>query len=311
MLEMQERRKMGTWSLGVVSVTPPCSSDAFKPAHLSFPSEICFYSFAKTFIYGSGQLAAGRAMCQWSWRMLNVWYGSAQTASIWFANIAVLCIYKAASERRGFFSKLLQHGRQLIHWGNSSIHKHVVCPFFLACSVSSGCSHQVQEHLSDPTKYLHHLLFCCYHHFHRGRNSPPKGFYKTSCRKPLQPPSSPAGCTHPGGAVPTDVTSDEPPAILQLLAPQGIPWRSRHPRTRGQQVSPHSYGNHSRKQQRKTEAGCESRYFGAACFWQHRPKVSLKMHQLVRALQKKAEADHTEEVWGIPQAFKKYVLVLR
>lgn len=101
-----EEREMGTGMLGFISVTPPCSSDTFKPAHLSLPSEICFYNFAKTFIYGSGQLAAWRAMCQWSWRMLNVWYGSAQTASTWFANIPVLCIYKAASEMRGFWSKV-------------------------------------------------------------------------------------------------------------------------------------------------------------------------------------------------------------
>lgn len=67
-----EEREMGTGMLGFISVTPPCSSDTFKPAHLSLPSEICFYNFAKTFIYGSGQLAAWRAMCQWSWRMLNV-----------------------------------------------------------------------------------------------------------------------------------------------------------------------------------------------------------------------------------------------
>lgn len=84
--------EMGTGVLGFASVTPPCSSDIFKPAHLSLPSEICFYNFAKTFIYGSGQLAAWRAMCQWSWRMPNVWDGSAQTASTWFANILVLCI---------------------------------------------------------------------------------------------------------------------------------------------------------------------------------------------------------------------------
>lgn len=71
-LKVQEEGEMGIRMLGFVSGTPPCSSDTLKPAHLSLPSEICFYNFAKTFIYESGQLAAWRAMCQWSWRMLNV-----------------------------------------------------------------------------------------------------------------------------------------------------------------------------------------------------------------------------------------------
>lgn len=36
-----EEGETGTGTLGVVSVTPTCSSDILKPAHLSLPSEIC------------------------------------------------------------------------------------------------------------------------------------------------------------------------------------------------------------------------------------------------------------------------------
>lgn len=232
---------MGTRLLAFVSVTPPCSSDTFKSVHLSFRSEICFYNFAKTFIYGSGQLAAGRAMCQWSWRMLNVWYGSVQTASTWFANILVLCIYKAASERKGFLSEVLQHGRQFIilrqflHiqtcYGKSS--------FFLACIIPLDCSH-----LSHPTRYSHLLLHC--QHFHR--NSTPPGLYNETRRgKPLHPPPSPAGhmasrrysrCVH---ANPLWYPTPCPWAWLEIR------WQSRHPCTDGHWVGPHSCRYHREK----------------------------------------------------------------
>lgn len=180
--------------------------------------EICFYNFAKTFIYGSGQLAAGRAMCQWSWRMLNVWYGSVQTASTWFANILVLCIYKAASERRGFLSKVLQHGRQFIYWGNSSIYKLAMANPPLSWHVLSPWTAVTCLTLQNTATYSFTASISMETQHHQG------SYNETRRGKPLQPPPSPAGHVASRGTVPADVPM-RIPCDIQLPA-LGHGWRS-------------------------------------------------------------------------------------
>lgn len=206
---------MGTGLLAFFSVTPPCSSDTFKSVHLSFRSEICFYNFAKTFIYGSGQLAAGRAMCQWSWRMLNVWYGSVQTASTWFANILVLCIYKAASARRGFLSKVLQHGRQLIYWGNSSIYKLVMANPPFSWHVLSPWTAVTCLTLQNTATYSFTASIST-----EARTQLHQGAYnETGHGKPLQPPPCPAGHMAPRGCSTSRCAHANPPWY-----PTPCPW---------------------------------------------------------------------------------------